>query len=82
MVFTACVSLYQVLFPKKVHVLDEQVSCKTKVVITVVLGFVLGFIVGLTSVGSGSLFAIVMLFIYRLLPAELVGTDIVMLFFL
>lgn len=49
---------------------------------TIVIGFVLGFVVGLTSVGSGSLFAIALLTMYRLKPAEVVGTDIVHAFFL
>lgn len=44
--------------------------------LTVVIGLVLGFIVGLTSIGSGSLFAIALLYLYRIAPAKLVGTDI------
>lgn len=44
--------------------------------LTIAIGAVLGFIVGLTSIGSGSLFAIAMLYFYKLGPSELVGTDI------
>ncbi|WP_010494545.1 sulfite exporter TauE/SafE family protein [Paenibacillus elgii] len=82
LIFTACLTLYQALFHRKVRVLEDKIDAKTKVSVTIILGFVLGLIVGLTSVGSGSLFAIAMLFMYRMLPSQLVGTDIVHAFFL
>ncbi|MCM3585953.1 sulfite exporter TauE/SafE family protein [Mesobacillus maritimus] len=50
--------------------------------LTIVIGAVLGFLVGLTSIGSGSLFALVMLYLYKMTPTELVGTDIAHAFFL
>ena len=50
--------------------------------ITVAVGFVLGFIVGLTSIGSGSLFALAMMYLYRMGGSQLVGTDIAHAFFL
>ncbi|MCM3729933.1 sulfite exporter TauE/SafE family protein [Neobacillus cucumis] len=50
--------------------------------LTIGLGAVLGFIVGLTSIGSGSLFALAMIFLYRLSSSELVGTDIAHAFLL
>jgi uncharacterized protein len=40
------------------------------------LGFVGGFIVGLTSVGSGTFFGLVMLLVYPLAARRIVGTDI------
>jgi uncharacterized membrane protein YfcA len=40
------------------------------------LGVAGGFIVGLTSVGSGTFFALVMLLIFPLTAAKIVGTDI------
>jgi uncharacterized protein len=40
------------------------------------LGFGGGFIVGLTSVGSGTFFALVMLLVFPLTAAKIVGTDI------
>lgn len=49
---------------------------------TILLGAILGFIVGLTSVGSGSLFALAMLLFYQLRASELVGTDIAHAFIL
>jgi uncharacterized protein len=50
--------------------------------LTITIGVILGFIVGLTSIGSGSLFAIAMLYLYRLRPSELVGTDLAHAFLL
>lgn len=50
--------------------------------LTISIGAVLGFLVGLTSIGSGSLFALVMLYLFKLSPSELVGTDITHAFFL
>jgi hypothetical protein len=44
---------------------------------TVVIGMVGGFVVGMTSVGSGSLMIILLLFLYPMLGAnQLVGTDL------
>jgi uncharacterized membrane protein YfcA len=50
--------------------------------LTILIGVVLGFIVGLTSIGSGSLFALAMIYLYRMTAAELVGTDILHAFLL
>jgi uncharacterized protein len=50
--------------------------------LTIMIGAILGFIVGLTSIGSGSLFALAMLYLYRMSPAQLVGTDIAHAFLL
>jgi uncharacterized protein len=44
--------------------------------ISFALGALGGFIVGLTSVGSGTFFALVMLLIFPLTAAKIVGTDI------
>ncbi|PLT28882.1 sulfite exporter TauE/SafE family protein [Peribacillus deserti] len=50
--------------------------------LTIGIGIIFGFIVGLTSIGSGSLFALAMLYFYRLPSTELVGTDIAHAFLL
>jgi uncharacterized protein len=50
--------------------------------LTITIGAVVGFMVGLTSIGSGSLFAIAMLLLYKMTPSELVGTDIAHAFLL
>ncbi len=54
----------------------QEKTIREKRLLTVSIGVVLGFIVGLTSIGSGSLFALAMIFLFRLTAAELVGTDI------
>ncbi len=40
------------------------------------MGAVFGFVVGLTSVGSGTFFGLVMVLVYPLTMAKIVGTDI------
>jgi uncharacterized membrane protein YfcA len=45
-------------------------------VIAVLIGAVFGFVVGLTSVGSGTFFGLVMVLVYPLTMAKIVGTDI------
>jgi uncharacterized protein len=60
----------------------QKKSLHEKRGLTILIGVILGFIVGLTSIGSGSLFALAMLYLYRLTPSELVGTDIAHAFLL
>ena len=43
---------------------------------TVLFGALGGYLVGLTSIGSGSIMAIILLLLYPLTPAVVVGTDI------
>jgi uncharacterized membrane protein YfcA len=45
-------------------------------ILAVTIGAVFGFIVGLTSVGSGTFFGLVMVMIYPLTIPKIVGTDI------
>jgi uncharacterized membrane protein YfcA len=45
-------------------------------VVAVVIGAVFGFVVGLTSVGSGTFFGLVMVLVYPLTMPKIVGTDI------
>jgi uncharacterized protein len=60
----------------------QQKPLQEKQMMTICIGAVLGFMVGLTSIGSGSLFALAMLFLYKLRATELVGTDIAHAFLL
>lgn len=60
----------------------QRKTIEEKRSITIVVGFVFGFIVGMTSVGSGSLFALAILYLFRMSAAELVGTDIAHAFLL
>ena len=45
-------------------------------IIAVIIGAVFGFVVGLTSVGSGTFFGLVMVLVYPLTMPKIVGTDI------
>lgn len=54
----------------------QEKPLEKKRALTIAIGFVLGFIVGLTSIGSGSLFAIALLYLFRISASKLVGTDI------
>ncbi|MFD2671366.1 sulfite exporter TauE/SafE family protein [Marinicrinis sediminis] len=49
---------------------------------TISIGFLLGAVVGLTSVGSGSLFAIALIYFFAMKGSEVVGTDIAHAFLL
>lgn len=42
----------------------------------IAIGAILGFIVGLTSIGSGSLFALALMYLFPMSGKEIVGTDI------
>lgn len=53
----------------------SKMSVKRKS-LTIALGAVAGYLVGLTSIGSGTMIAIVLLLLYPLIPAVIVGTDI------
>jgi len=53
------------------HVLNLRLKIRA-----VLIGAVFGFIVGLTSVGSGTFFGLVMVMVYPLTVAKIVGTDI------
>jgi uncharacterized protein len=43
---------------------------------TVVFGAMGGYLVGLTSIGSGSVMAVILLLLYPMIPSVIVGTDI------
>jgi len=45
-------------------------------IIALTIGAIFGFVVGLTSVGSGTFFGLVMVLVYPLTMAKIVGTDI------
>ncbi|MEI7025631.1 sulfite exporter TauE/SafE family protein [Paenibacillus sp. y28] len=83
LVLVALTTLLKSFFQNRIK--DNRIQEKPleqKIVMTIAIGFVLGFIVGLTSIGSGSMYAIVMLLLYRLAPSKIVGTDIAHAFLL
>lgn len=60
----------------------QKKALEEKKMLMVAAGAVLGFVVGLTSIGSGSMFALVLLYFFRLKAAEIVGTDVAHAFLL
>jgi len=83
LIIVALTTIIRTLFSSKFK--DNRLMLKPveeKIPLTIGLGVVLGFAVGLTSIGSGSLFALAMLFLYKLRPSKLVGTDIAHAFIL
>jgi uncharacterized protein len=60
----------------------QQLTLVQKRTILIVIGAALGFLVGLTSIGSGSLFAIALMHFFNLTGKEVVGTDIAHAFLL
>lgn len=73
-------NLFQKRNPAPVEWSDGELKKKRKGI--VLIGALLGFIVGLTSVGSGSLFALALLHYLRMNGKEVVGTDIAHAFLL
>ena len=60
----------------KAHASDAPFHLRTRdKAIAVVIGAFGGFVVGLTSVGSGTFFALAMVFVYPLTARKIVGTD-------
>ncbi|MGG1515309.1 sulfite exporter TauE/SafE family protein [Paenibacillus oryzisoli] len=83
LILVAFATLFKVFFGHKIKENRWQLrSLQEKRGLTITIGAVLGFVVGLTSIGSGSLYAIAMLYFFRMNPAQLVGTDIAHAFFL
>jgi len=79
-VAVACKSLIRRKGTPTVQWTDDRLQKKRKGII--IIGAVLGFIVGLTSIGSGSLFALALMHYLRMNGKEVVGTDIAHAFLL
>ncbi|GEB30428.1 MULTISPECIES: sulfite exporter TauE/SafE family protein [Brevibacillus] len=60
----------------------QQKPLAQKRLVLIAVGALLGFLVGLTSIGSGSLFAIALMHFFAFSGKEVVGTDIAHAFFL
>lgn len=83
LIVVSAITLLRQLFDKRLGDNKWQLKpLEEKRVLLIVIGVVLGFIVGLTSVGSGSLFAVAMIYLFRLNGPQLVGTDIAHAFLL
>lgn len=54
---------------------ESRMSTKRRI-FTVIFGATGGYLVGLTSIGSGSIMAVILLLLYPMSPAMIVGTDV------
>jgi uncharacterized membrane protein YfcA len=84
LVFTSLFSMYRD-WKKRDYEKDEneEVEVHThKFMVTIAIGASIGFMVGLTSIGSGTLFAIILYHFFAMTGKELVGTDIAHAFLL
>lgn len=83
LILVAVATIVKQLFQNKVKENRFQLMpLEQKRGLTIAIGAVLGFIVGMTSIGSGSLYAIAMMYLYRMNASKLVGTDIAHAFLL
>ncbi len=78
LVVVGLATLYRALFMRAVssreqHTVELTSRRKRQAVIT---GLTLGLVVGATSVGSGALIGLVLIFLFRLTPHRVVGTDV------
>jgi len=83
LIAVAAATLFRTFFDRKIRNNEWQnkpLSEKRGLIIGV--GAVLGFIVGITSIGSGSLFALAMMYLFRMSTTRIVGTDIAHAFLL
>lgn len=73
-----CALLIRALFNGQVENGErEKVSLDRRhKVVAVALGIVTGLAVGITSVGSGTLVAVLLIVVYKLAPRQVVGTDV------
>ncbi|WP_235929918.1 sulfite exporter TauE/SafE family protein [Chengkuizengella marina] len=77
LIIIALATIFRQIFDKKWRENRWQKKpLEEKKMLTIAIGFILGFVVGLTSIGSGSLFALALIYLYRLKGSEIVGTDI------
>lgn len=78
LVIVGLATLYRALFMRAVsereqHTVELTQRRKAQAIFT---GLSLGLIVGATSVGSGALIGLVLIFLFRLTPHRVVGTDV------
>ena len=83
LIFVSLAIIFKTFFEKRLR--PNRIQAKPlseKKGLTILIGCIFGFIVGLTSLGSGSLFAVAMIYLYKMKTSEMVGTDITHAFFL
>jgi uncharacterized protein len=78
LMFTGLAVLARALFLPKLVQRERHdfVLTRRDKICAVVLGVLVGFVLGATSAGSGSLIAVGLIMIFRLVPTRVVGTDV------
>jgi uncharacterized protein len=78
LMFTGLAVLARALFLPKMVARERSdfVMTRRDKISAVVLGVLVGFVLGATSAGSGSLIAVGLIMIFRLVPTRVVGTDV------
>jgi uncharacterized protein len=82
LITVSVISLIQLFFIPNPNNSWKSKPLHEKRFFTIMSGMFIGAIVGITSIGSGSLFALLILCFYNIKSSELVGTDITHAFFL
>ncbi|WP_165886977.1 sulfite exporter TauE/SafE family protein [Scopulibacillus darangshiensis] len=72
LILTSLLTILQLTLPSK-YLKEKLVSLRK---LTPLFGFIIGTFVGMTSVGSGSIFGLFLLSVYRVAPSKVAGTDI------
>jgi uncharacterized protein len=78
LLFTGVAVLARALFlPRLVRLEREEVRLERRHRLSAIgLGLFVGFVLGVTSAGSGSLIAVGLILVFRLVPQRVVGTDV------
>jgi len=76
LIVTAVAVLIRELLAKRVVHREEIELTRRDHVVAVVTGLVIGFVLSVTSAGSGSLIAVVLILWFQLNPRRIVGTDV------
>ena len=82
LIMISVITLIQIIFNLNSFNRWKVKPIEEKKYITIMGGVIIGALVGITSIGSGSLFALFILFLYKVESSELVGTDITHAFLL
>ncbi|MEA2426422.1 MAG: uncharacterized protein QOF37_50 [Thermoleophilaceae bacterium] len=76
LLFTGTAVMARALFAKRIHERERFDPTTRNKVTAILLGVFVGFVLGVTSAGSGTLIAIGLIFLFRLAPRQVVGTDV------
>ncbi len=73
---TAVAVLVRALLMRRVNERERVALARRDKVVAVITGLVIGFVLSVTSAGSGSLIAVVLILWFQMKPRQVVGTDV------